>query len=364
VNKERNPNNSNQTSVKSDISGTSSIAPRVDSVLQFSSRISVIFQDSKEVFWFVSQNEGVCLYDGEEFVYFTAEELPQVRAIQEDEHGNLWFGIKDGVRIFDGENFTTIYPEKESVLITESFEYSENNFEEQWKKQLNGFWFSAFNKNGVYHYDGEKLTHLTLPVPKDYPDFGASGYHPDYGWDTYAVYGIYKDNDGNMWLGTPGAGLFRYYGKSIICVNEDIKKGVARAIYQDKTGKIWFGNNALGLYHYDGKSLVNFTEQINESRLNGALDIEEDNDGNIWFGTFDDGLWRYNLTADQALQPPLISTKQTLVKYTAKDGLRSNYISTVYKDRQGKLWVGTGNGGVFTFNGKTFDELIIKQTKK
>jgi len=328
-----------------------------NSALKFSSRIGIIFEDSQGNMWFVSHSDGVCRYDGKQFTYFTDKQgLAPVRAIHEADNGDLWFGIEDGVSIFDGQTFTTIHPEKESLLITESFQPSVHNFKIAWKKEREHFWFSAFNKNGVYRFDGEKLMHLTLPVPANHPIFDDSGYHPEEGWTTYAVYGIYKDNDGNMWFGTPGAGLFRYDGKSLVCINENGEKGVVRAIHQDQTGIIWFGNNAKGVYCYDGKDLVNFSElrSMYDYGLVSALDIEEDDNGNLWFGQYDNGLWRYNPATDQA-EPPFALEGNAWAHYTKENGLDTNYISTLYTDSKGRLWIGTGKGSVFIFNGKLFD---------
>lgn len=318
----------------------------VDSVLNFKSRIGSIFEDSKGNYWFISHNAGVCKFDGNAFTYFGEKQgLKQVRAIHEDALGNILFGIEDALIIFDGQSFTKIYPEKESKLITESFQFSKQDFHEKWKKERSHFWFSAFSKNGVYRYDGKKLMHLTLPIPKDYPVFDENGHHPEHGWDLFAVYSIYEDNDGNMWFGTPGAGLFRYDGKSLTCINDKDKKGVVRAIHQDKMGKIWFGNNAEGIYQYDGKSLVNFSEEQEPTDLKSALAIEEDKEGNIWFATFSSGLWKYNLSSLK------------LVDYTNNAELKTNYISTLYRDKKDRIWIGTGKGDVFFFNGNDFQEL-------
>ncbi len=342
-------------------------APRTDSIFQFNSRIGILLEDSKGNLWIVSHNDGVCRYDGTQFTYFTKEQgLASVRAIHEAINGDIWFGIEEGVQIFDGQNIRTIRLPKASVmvgnqptLITESSQSFQANFEEEWAKERANFWFSAFNKNGVYRFDGNQLSHITLPVPEDYPEFDESGYHPDHGYDRYAVYGIYKDNENKIWFGTAGAGLHRYDGKSIQFINEKDTIGVVRAIYQDGKGNIWYGNNAIGVYQYDGEKTMNFSQlkAVDTEGLDGALSITEDEDGNIWFGTFDSGLWRYNPNADTGGQTPLKVGVKSLVQYTSKDGLGSNYISTVFKDSKGQLWIGTGKGDIFKFNGKGFDRL-------
>ncbi|MEO1654620.1 MAG: two-component regulator propeller domain-containing protein, partial [Bacteroidota bacterium] len=224
--------------------------PRTDTILSFQSRISIIFQDRKGDYWFASQGDGICHYDGTSFTYYDElQGLPRVRAIFEDKDGHICFGVEDGLTIFDGEEFETIRPLPSSLLISNSFSYpkdedeklAEANYQQAWKKEGEALWFSAFNKNGVYRYDGEKLRHLTLPVSEDDPDYGARGYHPEHGYDPYAVYGIYPDKNGVLWFGTAGRGLFRYDGKTIVCINKSSKQGVVRAIHQEDSSRIWFG---------------------------------------------------------------------------------------------------------------------------
>ena len=73
--------------------------------------------------------------------------------------------------------------------------------------------------------------------------------------------------------------------------------------------------------------------------------ITDDKQGNLWIGTIDAGVWMFD--------------GKTLTNYTTKDGLGSDFIWTIYKDKQGNLWFGTDGAGVYTFNGKTFKKFII-----
>ena len=351
-----------------------STPPRFDSVLQFGSMVTVIFEDSKGNIWFGSHCDGVCRYDGKQFSYFTVEQgLPNarvtelynrkvplgnsIRYIQEDKSGNIWFGTGDGVSRFDGQSFTTIYPEKESLLITDSFRHQGNDSDKVWDKELNHLWFGDAEKNGVYRYDGHQLTHLTFPAPSAY-DNGSP-------WQ-YATYSLFKDKDGNIWFGTEGGGIMRYNGGSFTCINEKEEKGVVRSFFQDDAGKVWISNVLMGLYYYDHSahqagraSLTNFTKEkgyysLNDVRSNGTLDkskmldgiqtIAQDDEGNLWFGTYSDGLWRYD--------------GEELTHFTKQNGLPSNTVKTIYKDKKGNLWFGMGETQAFLyhFNGSTFDK--------
>ena len=49
-----------------------------------------------------------------------------------------------------------------------------------------------------------------------------------------------------------------------------------------------------------------------------------------------------------------------LTNYTTNDGLISNAINTIYKDRNGELWFETDENGICKFNGIGFTEIGIK----
>jgi ligand-binding sensor domain-containing protein len=66
----------------------------------FNSGVRAILQDRSGNYWFGSHFEGVCRFDGEHFQCFTeADGLSnnQVRSIQEDARGTIWFDNGVGI---------------------------------------------------------------------------------------------------------------------------------------------------------------------------------------------------------------------------------------------------------------------------
>jgi len=361
---------------------------RPDSVLQFNSMILSIFEDSKGNYWLGSWCDGLCKYDplaspeaGEKrFTYYTVEDgIPGVEviqfnnrqvprgnsvgSIQEDRNGNIVFATLGGIVRFDGQSFTTIQPEKNSLLITGSFDALGKDTDATWENEVNHLWFGNTQSNGAYRYDGEKLKQLTFPIPMGY----------DNGWRSqYATYSLYKDSDKNIWFGTESGGIMRYNGASFTCINQQEEKGIVRAFFQDDSGKVWMSNVLMGLYYYDHaahlagqESLVNFTKEkgyytLNDIRSNGLLDrskmldgiqaVAQDEEGNLWFGTYDDGLWRYDPSASGN------AIVEEFTHFTTKNGLPHNTVKTIYKDKQGELWFGIGReqAGVYHFDGTAF----------
>jgi ligand-binding sensor domain-containing protein len=174
-------------------------------------------------------------------------------------------------------------------------------------------------------------------------------------------------------------------------------------VYQDKRNIYWFGSWESGLYRYDpsaafngaAKPILHFTTKdgLPNNRIN---EIKEDNDGNMYFNT-PGGISKYDgktfttlpvsRTNKWKLQPEDLWFKNELApgqvcrydgstvhiltfpplpiaeKYIA-DHPRSLYpnmrsspydVYTVYKDRHGNIWFGTGAAGVCRYNGNTHD---------
>lgn len=309
-------------------------------------------RDKNNNYWFGTYGEGVYRYDGKSLIQFTEKDGlsdNQIQTIQEDKSGNIWFGTGGfGVSSFDGQNFTT-FANKESPQ-------SGSSSDKDWKTEPNDLWFYA--GGGAYRYNGNTFNYLPLPKTDFDTQYSQS---PSNRLGPYGVYCILKDKKGNLWFGTQTMGVCRYDGKSFTWFNEKGLRGPAvLALFEDKNGKLWFGNNGNGLFRYDPVTdkLTNFTKEKglsnDEFLKNGKqgpgtlariYSINEDTNGDLWIGTIDAGVWRYD--------------GKNLTNYTAKDGLTSNAVVTIYKDNQGELWFGT-EAGVCKFNGTSFTKFDIK----
>ncbi|MFM9987120.1 two-component regulator propeller domain-containing protein [Flavobacterium sp.] len=334
------------------------------SVLQKESNISVfnaateidnnirsIFQDKNGIYWFGTNGAGVYRYDGKTLIQFTTKDglsNNQVQSIQEDKSGNIWFGTGVfGVSRFDGQSFTT-YTNKETLQLN-------NDSDKDWKIEPNDLWFYA--GGGVYRYNDNLFNYL--PLDKSNVNLMQSQSSP-YNLSRHAVYSILKDKKGNVWFGTQAKGVCKYDGKSFTWFTEKGLEGPAvLGLFEDSDGNIWFGNNGGGLFKYDGKSLINFTEEKGLSNsefkvsgkagpgtLSRIYTICEDDFKNLWIGTVDAGVWKYD--------------GRNFTNYTTKDGLTSNAINIIYKDKNGELWFGTDGDGICKFNGKDFAKFEIK----
>ena len=309
--------------------------------LKFTSGIRAIFQDSKGNYWFGSHREGVGLFNGESYQYFTTDEGlfdNQIRSIQEDKNGNIWFGTANGVCSYDGRKITKHTPITDDYLQIE------------WQKTGDYLWFNAGNNAGIYRYDGQKLNYLAFPISNN-----------ESIKNSYGITGISKDQDAKVWIATYAA-LFNFDGEAIQLFDQtklalketDILH--IRSVLADSQGRIWVGNNGIGVLLIQGDATINFSEKNNlihptSSRRGdkspaGTLEhvfvIEEDSDGNIWFGDRDTGVWKYD--------------GKNMTNYTINANLTTSMIWSIYSDKNNNLLLGMADGGVYKFNGTSFDK--------
>ena len=155
---------------------------------------------------------------------------------------------------------------------------------------------------------------------------------PDRGLRNGNVWSVLQDRRGTIWAGT-WDGLYREDKGRFSCLSDGTKIAwQVLAIYEDHLGDVWLGQQAFGALSrlHDGQwTLVNIPGAL------ASLDIRviaQDRDGDLWIGTNDEGLYR------------LKDGKFT--RFGRKEGLGNDSIWSLLVDRQGALWVGTCRGGL------------------
>lgn len=330
-----------------------------DTVSELSKSIWMIFQDKNNNYWFGSDGQGVHRYDGKTIIHFTTKDglcNNQIRGIQEDKSGNIYFNTVEGVSKFDGQAFTTLRASAGTSPITE------------WKIQPDDLWFQGAQDSGaVYRYDGKSLHRLEFPKTKHGDEellrFPRSQF-PNAIYSPYDVYNIYRDSKGNLWFGTATLGACRYDGKSFDWLYEDHLTNPPgggsfgiRSIIEDKEGKFWFCNTKYR-YNIDpndpaakGNGLIKYKKEKGIDHVNIKtqygedvfyfMSIVEDNKRDLWMATYGGGVWRYD--------------GKSMTHYPVKDGSKDITLFSIYKDNRGDLWLGTHEAGAYKFNGKTFE---------
>lgn len=144
-----------------------------------------------------------------------------------------------------------------------------------------------------------------------------------------AIPDVLTDAEENIWLASDGQGVYRYSGTQFTALDEStgLPSAQVMSMAADRGGKLFIGTYDAGLYTFDGNEVkpLGFpapnTPAINAMRYVGNT---------LWLGTGGDGLWKYNGTYFFAV--PLAKTK-----------LVSGFITALYPDKSGRLWVGSAN---------------------
>lgn len=318
-----------------------------------------VFEDRLGNHWFGSRDEGVTRWDGQAFVRFTTKHglgSDDVRVIQEDAAGSLYFGSGITITRFDGRTFRALtMPESTSPL-------------SEWKLDPGELWFPGAQDTGVvFRTDGETVHRLAFP-PTAAGDAVLAKYpralYPNAKFSPYDVYTITKDRSGNVWFGTTSLGACRFDGKAFAWISEDDLEyrsmligdqsfGV-RGIVEDDAGKFWFSN----LRHRfavvqndvttDGAAPIRFVKEPGAGDPQELLDrgaalfmsCVKDAHGAVWVATLGAGVWRYD--------------GKELTRFPVTHDGNPIAALSIALDRRGVPWVGTHEHGAYRYDGERF----------
>ena len=166
-----------------------------------------------------------------------------------------------------------------------------------------------------------------------------------------AVFSIAQDQEGFMWFGTKD-GLNKYDGYHFTVYQHNpndttsLDANYINSLFCDSRGMLWVGTESGILNRFEKKT--NTFQRI-ALPLEGAKGfnnfeikvITEDRDGNIWAGTRNNGLFRiqWKEGPDERTQIKQIH-RNTQNNYPLSD----NTIRDIYTDEKGFLWIATNNG--------------------
>ncbi len=154
-------------------------------------------------------------------------------------------------------------------------------------------------------------------------------------------------NDGKIWFGTFGSGVYVYenienYTEHYTSSNSGLESSRVFAINQDNDGVLWFGYSSWGsnggLTKFDGTNWESFKTSNSDINSDNINCIDFDNSGNIWIGSADNGICTFN------------GTNWTTYN-TSNSNLANDKINSLYFDENNILWIGTAYGGISKFDG-------------
>jgi len=248
--------------------------------------------------------------------------------LHEDKSGNLWIASNNGLFKYQTAHG---YVEKiELKLGKKDVKFIRALHEDQ-----NGnLWIGS--QTGLFSYN------LRSGDIKEY----TRANQPQHHLSNPAIWNIYEDNFGVMWITTIGGGLNKYDHTKITFdtysdftgeVN-DADLSATYAIAPDAINRnfLWIGTNG-GLWHMDRKK--NKAEQISlpkDMATDRVGDLIQDGDDLLWIGTWNTGLLKYDLK------------NQTFKNYRKvmyqPTGMQGDRIIDLLQDDYGDLWIAGRRG--------------------
>ncbi len=299
-----------------------------------------ILQDRYGLLWFATGGNGVCRYDGYEFKLYKNDPknsktltTNESNVIYEDRKGQLWVGSQQGISKYDREHdYFTRFPAIATKNIVGFFESDD--------KKL-----YTVASDGIFAIVDTVIIEICKSCIRS--AFSSS---------------IIKDSNGNYWIPTTDGlinidlqkNTFKQFGH-----NDQDPKSLSdnnlTTLFSDSKKRIWIGSNYAGLSlmkFRDGSPLYpyfqNFWPGNGDSISRGEIKgIFDDGNGSLWVGVENGGLNILNL---KKLGEGVCQFSHYLNNPYDNTTISNNSIYSIYKDKQGTMWVGTYGAGVNYYN--------------
>jgi ligand-binding sensor domain-containing protein/signal transduction histidine kinase/CheY-like chemotaxis protein/HPt (histidine-containing phosphotransfer) domain-containing protein len=274
---------------------------------QFGSAVRAITHDHDENLWIVTTGGGLVRLHNGQFAALASNlfATSELRSVLEDNEGSLWVGTF-GVgllRLREGKFATAGEAEGLQGNLTWTIT----------PRKSGGLWVGS--DGGLSSYIDGKFEHYAGPR----------------GHENIRVRSLLEDQQGALWAGTHGAGVYRLDQQGMRVFNHDsgLSGDSVLALIQDRRGRIWIGTNQ-GLDMIEDGRIASMQSLLGNSPRSAVHLIYEDRAGRLWVGTETQGLYVIDGGAAHHLD--------------VADGLPSDWVISIHEDDRGAVWLGTTDG--------------------
>jgi ligand-binding sensor domain-containing protein/signal transduction histidine kinase len=255
----------------------------------------------------------------------------RVRSIYENKQGEIFAFVGQGlVSLFDGQDFRTV---RLRIQADDKFLWTSNG---GFLDSL-GQWWVLTNKRLYRFARTANPNELASQSP-------AAVYDRRNGLPADTMYCMFEDSHGGIWVSTRDdiakqSGLARWMPATdqfyALSSAEGFPQNKAAASFaEDRAGNLWFGFYQGGLVRYADNHFTEFTTE--DGLPDGFItQLYLDHAGRLWISSSRAGLSRVDdPTAGQI----------RFINFTAEDGLSSNNVRSITEDLFGRIYIGTARG--------------------
>ena len=221
---------------------------------------------------------------------------------------------------------------------------------------LNGM-LAPDGHNGLWVPSSEGLSYFDRRTERFTQRFHHEDANP-HSLDSNAVFSVYQDRGGVLWVGTENAGLniLNFRQRQFVPFRHraadpnSVSPGRVKAIHEDRDGEVWVGFFPRALDRLNRKTgqIVHYLPGGGDENTLAAgtnvNSIYRDASGYLWVGGGGSGLDRFDERTGRFKR----------YRHDGRDprSLISNNVYTIYGDRSGQMWVGL-QGGISRFDPAT-----------
>ena len=321
--------------------------------------IKHLFIDKFNIMWVGTYNNGVFKIDLEnksflssipflkkEALLYEAFHKSPIKAICEDNKGNIWLGAGGGIAKIMADQLD--YSLSNSDQKKWNFNYLDSNKQFQKTHFYRIKKLLSDSKGNIWVGSNIGLGKIQQ-LSNIYKTETFETFNNEKTSSSFPVFAIEEDHLGSIWAGYFGNGLlklsynnntrnYEYLSyKNDPENSESLSNNTIRVITEDSDKNLWIGT-AFGLnkLKYDKDGSVVFERFLKNEKENNSLsnnhvlDIFQSKNGNIYVGTFGGGLNEIR---------ELENNKYLFKHYTIKNGLPSNVVYHIEEDSKGNLWL-------------------------
>ncbi len=305
--------------------------------------------------WALNPEQSIYQYRCENWSRRNGLPVNSVTSIAQTNDGYIWLGTQQGLVRFDGHEFTSFSLPRTSIFVSQ-------NISTLSASQNGGLWF-GLREGAAGYFDGESFRPLGASFlepnmqvfsVREMTDqslwlawnFGYARWDPrpagtgaeEKSVGTICYRSLYQDRLGRVWLSAvdPGAVYYWENGNKYALADQDVHGLDVYAFAVDAVNRVWVGTQ-MGLRCFDAQlKAAPLPEAAPRSQVNALL---LDHHGMLWIGTEGEGLFRYD-GAD-------------FTRFTTAHGLANDYVTALFEDVEGNLWIAT-RGGVTKFSDVKF----------